>query len=150
MQEVQSRDAIHVVGAAIVQSNKCLVTQRGPGMNLPGKWEFPGGKVERGESSPAALAREILEELGLDIVVGELLGTGTAKLGAKVVQLDVYAATIAGGTLTLHEHAQALWVSAEELLAFDWAEADIPSVPKVSEWLRLLPEFRSQVLTAAQ
>jgi 8-oxo-dGTP diphosphatase len=140
MSETETVHVIHVVGAAIAQSNKCLVTQRGPGMSLPGKWEFPGGKVEVGESAAAALVREIYEELGLDIAVGALLGTGSAKVGIKLVKLEVYGARITGGTLALREHAQAIWASADDLIAFDWAEADIPSVPKVSEWLRCVPE----------
>jgi mutator protein MutT len=55
---------LHVVGAAIARGETCLVARRGPSMSLAGKWEFPGGKVEVGESAPDALAREILEELG--------------------------------------------------------------------------------------
>ena len=128
--------AIRVVGAAIVREGACLVVQRGPGMSLAGKWEFPGGKVEVGESAPGALAREILEELGLEIVVGEHLGTGRATVGVKRIVLEVYGATIAGGSLELREHSSAVWASAEQLRAFDWAEADIPSVPNVSQWLR--------------
>ena len=129
---------LHVVGAAIVQGQKCLVTQRGPAMTLAGKWEFPGGKVEPGESASAALAREISEELNLTIAVGELLGTGRAMVGPKEITLDVYGAVITSGSLVLREHSQALWVEADALADFDWADADIPSVPYVAEWLRKL------------
>jgi 8-oxo-dGTP diphosphatase len=130
----------HVVGAAIARGKKCLVARRGPSMSLAGKWEFPGGKVEVGEAAPAALAREIHEELGVVILVGELLGTGAANVGTRVVRLDVYGAAIVSGTIVLREHAEVRWADADELLHFDWAEADVPSVPKVAEWLRHLPE----------
>lgn len=129
--------AVHVVGAAIFQAGKCLVTQRGPGMSLPGKWEFPGGKVEAGESPEAALSREIAEELGVAVQVHELLGTGTAMAGTKRITLDVYAASVLSGTLVLREHAHAVWANAEELSGFDWAEADIPSLAAVAARLRV-------------
>jgi 8-oxo-dGTP diphosphatase len=128
---------LHVVGAAIVQDCKCLVAQRGEAMSLAGKWEFPGGKVEVGESPTAALAREIAEELGLQVTVAQLLGTGTAAVGERTIRLDVYAATIASGQVALREHAQVAWASVDELEQFDWAEADVPCVAPVKEWLRL-------------
>lgn len=141
-ESAQDRDVniIRVVGAAIARDGTCLVAQRGPGMSLAGKWEFPGGKVEAGESARAALAREIAEELGLSLDVGKLLGTGTANIGSKLIALDVYAARIVSGTLVLREHSRAVWATAAELVDFDWAEADVPSVPKVIEWLRQLPK----------
>jgi 8-oxo-dGTP diphosphatase len=131
---------LHVVGAAIAQGKTCLVARRGPSMSLAGKWEFPGGKVEANEAPSAALAREIVEELGLVIAVGSLLGTGMATVGTKVVKLDVYEATLVRGTMVLREHSEVRWATADELHDFDWADADIPSVPKVTEWLRHLPE----------
>jgi 8-oxo-dGTP diphosphatase len=127
---------IQVVGAAIVQLDTCLVAQRGPSMKLAGKWEFPGGKVEPGEAPGAALAREILEELGLAIDVGELLGSGEAAAAGDRVRLDVYAAVIIGGALTLREHARVAWATAAALPSFDWAEADVPVVPGVAAFLR--------------
>ncbi len=127
---------LHVVGAAIVQQDRCLVAQRGAAMSLAGKWEFPGGKIEPGESPTAALTREIAEELGLQIAVGELLGTGTATVGARLITLDVYAATIVSGTTALREHAQVVWASADDLTRLDWADADIPCLPPVKAWLR--------------
>jgi 8-oxo-dGTP diphosphatase len=117
---------VHVVGAAIVRDGRCLAARRGPGMRLPGKWEFPGGKVEPGEDPRTALAREVREELGLEIEVGELLGTGCDAGGDLAVRLDVYLATLAGGTLSLLEHGEARWVARAELEALDWAPADRP------------------------
>ena len=124
---------VHVVGAAIVRDSRCLAAQRGPGMRLAGKWEFPGGKVEDGEDPRAALAREVREELGLEIEVGELLGTGhDARSDAAsevAVRLDVYLATVSGGELSLLEHAAVRWLTFAELDTVDWAAADRPLLP---------------------
>jgi 8-oxo-dGTP diphosphatase len=126
---------LHVVGAAIIQDGRCLVAQRGPTMSLAGKWEFPGGKVEAGEEPQAALVREIAEELGLQIDVGVLLGSGSAQVGSLVVHLDVHAATITSGVLALREHAQVRWATSDQISHFDWAEADVPCVALVQAWL---------------
>jgi len=128
-----------VVGAAIVRNTgrdgRCLAAQRGPAMRLPGKWEFPGGKVEDGEDAGAALAREVREELGLEIEVGELLGSGRDDGGGGgaaddvAVRLDVYLATVIGGELRLLEHAAIRWLTRAQLDDVDWAEADRPLLP---------------------
>jgi 8-oxo-dGTP diphosphatase len=127
---------LHVVGAAIVEGCRCLVAQRGPAMSLPGKWEFPGGKIEPGESPTAALIREIAEELGLEITVERLLGSGSATAGARLIALQVFGASIVSGSLALREHSQIVWATADELADLDWAEADVPCVPHVQQWLR--------------
>jgi 8-oxo-dGTP diphosphatase len=127
---------VHVVGAAIVRDGRCLAAQRGPDMRLPGKWEFPGGKVEDGEDPRSALAREVREELGLEIEVGELLGTGRDDGGESAVRLDVYLATLAGGELRLLEHGDVRWLAPAELDSVDWAAADRPVLPLLHARLR--------------
>lgn len=130
---------LHVVGAAIRRGDRCLVARRGPGMSLPGAWEFPGGKVEDDESPYQALAREIREELGLDIAVGRRLGIGTATISTRNIELSVYAASPRGGELALLEHSEVRWLEAGELSRLAWAEADVPVVPAVVRWLRENP-----------
>jgi 8-oxo-dGTP diphosphatase len=120
---------VHVVGAAILRAGRCLVAQRGPQMRLAGKWEFPGGKVEDGEDARMALARELREELGLDVEVGALLGTGWAADGNARVRLDVYVASAAGGEPRLVEHSASRWVSGPQIDELDWAAADAPVLP---------------------
>jgi 8-oxo-dGTP diphosphatase len=130
-------DALHVVGAAIVSDQgRCLAAQRGPTMTSTGKWEFPGGKVEPRETRPAALMREIREELGLEIDVGPLLGRGQARGANRLVVLDVFLAYVRGGTLTLNEHQAVRWLAFDELESVDWADADRPVLPAVRQALR--------------
>lgn len=127
---------LHVVGAAILRDAECLVVQRAGAMSSPLKWEFPGGKVEIGETPEAALRREILEELALEIEVGDQLGRGTVPGSRGGIVLDVYRATLTGGQLELREHRRGRWLGAEELGTLDWAAADVPVVPAVAALLR--------------
>ncbi len=127
---------IEVVGAAILKGGRCLTARRGPGMSDPGKWEFPGGKVEPGEAPEEALAREISEELGLRIEVGEPLGVGLAKSAqGRVIRLQVFRARLLSGTPVLREHDQLRWVGAKSLHALDWSAADIPVLDALAESL---------------
>lgn len=119
---------VEVVGAAIVREGRCLVTQRGTGVSNAGEWELPGGKVEVGESHSMALEREIFEELGLRIRVGEYLGEGTAKVGEREIVLHAYFASILSGTLCLREHRRADWLGPDELGHLGWSAADRPLV----------------------
>jgi len=129
-------EPIAVVGAAIVSGGKCLATRRSASMSMPLKWEFPGGKVEAGESPIAALRREIREELRVEIAVHEHLGTGHGQVGGRALRLDVYAATIVAGVPLPAEHADHGWFGPEELLRLDWPEADRPVVPAVVALMR--------------
>ncbi|SNR63192.1 (deoxy)nucleoside triphosphate pyrophosphohydrolase [Blastococcus mobilis] len=133
--ERRALDVLQVVGAAIVDEGRVLVAQRSGGP-YDGLWEFPGGKVERGESDLAALVREIAEELGVEVVpqtfVGEVLLDGVVGGGAPGSStLRVWSARLGGGTPVAHEHAALRWVRADELEALDWIPADRPLLPAV-------------------
>ncbi|TFV78443.1 NUDIX domain-containing protein [Blastococcus sp. CT_GayMR19] len=128
-------DVVQVVGAAIVDGERVLVAQRSGGP-YDGCWEFPGGKVEPGESDLTALTREIEEELGVAIVpqsfLGEVLLDGVVGGGAPGVStLRLWSARIAAGRPVAHEHGEIRWLGAGELEGLDWIAADRPLLPAV-------------------
>jgi len=128
-------DVLQVVGAAIVHDGRVLVAQRSGGP-YDGLWEFPGGKVERGESDLSALVRECAEELGVAIVpqafLGEVLLDGVVGGGAPGAStLRAWSARLAAGKPVAHEHAELRWVRAGDLEALDWIPADRPLLPAV-------------------
>jgi UPF0271 protein len=130
---------MRVVGAAIVEGGRVFLTKRSARMSMSGKWEFPGGKVEAGEAPDSALAREVLEELGVAIEVGERIGRGTslqarANGGLRIV-LEVYAARRGVGEIRLTEHDEGGWFTADELATLDWPEADLPILPALAQRL---------------
>lgn len=131
MRRSRVREQIHVVGAVIVRGGAVLCAQRGDEMALPGLWEFPGGKLEPGESARAALAREIAEELQCTIDVGAPIETTTHDYDFGTVVLSTYYATLADGEPQATEHAAIRWVAASDLMELAWAPADIPAVEKV-------------------
>ena len=109
-------------------------------MSLTGNWEFPGGKVEPGELPEAALARELSEELGVEVQVGPFLGRGSATSEHRLIELDVYAAVLQQGNPVPREHQEVRWLGADELTDLDWAEADIPAVAAVQRFMRSIAE----------
>ena len=129
-----------VVGAALVDDRRrVLVAQRGSGP-LAGLWEFPGGKVEPGESDLSALVRECAEELGVQVApqafLGEVPLDGAVAGGAPGAStLRVWWGRIAAGELVAHEHTELRWLAADELDALDWISADRPLLPAVRERL---------------
>jgi 8-oxo-dGTP diphosphatase len=123
---------IEVVAAIFKNSeNEYYCARRKPGGELSMKWEFPGGKIEAGESHKQALTREIKEELKLDIKVGEHCLTVEHQYSSFHLTMHAYFATITGGELTLTEHTGQKWLAKEELLSLDWAAADVPIVQKL-------------------
>lgn len=130
-----SAPILQVVGAAIVRGRTCLAAQRSSRMSEPGKWEFPGGKVEPGERPEDALRREVLEELDLEIEIGPWLGCGSSISAERRISLQVYVAYPRSTDIQLREHRRYLWGHAEELLQLDWAAADLPIVPLLISWL---------------
>ncbi|MFJ4045777.1 (deoxy)nucleoside triphosphate pyrophosphohydrolase [Microbacterium sp. NPDC089987] len=131
----QSSGFIDVVGAVITRSGTVLAAQRGPGKALQGMWEFPGGKVEADETHHAALKREILEELGCGITIGDHIATTTHPYDFGAVRLSTYYAVLEKGLPRPSEHAALNWVEISRLTELDWAPADVPAVRKVlSDW----------------
>jgi UPF0271 protein len=134
---------MRVVGAAMVEGGRVYLTRRSARMSMSGKWEFPGGKVESGESPAGALAREVREELGVAIEVGERIGRGTslqarANGGLRIV-LEVFAARRVDGEIRLTQHEEGGWFTAEELATLDWPEADLPILPALAFRLSQAP-----------
>lgn len=117
-----------IVGAAIIDDGRVLACARSDPPEFAGRWEFPGGKVEAGESDAEALIRECVEELDVDIVVGERVGRDV-ELAHGWAILRVYAAElVAGNVPKLIEHADMRWLAADELDSVDWLPADAPIV----------------------
>lgn len=131
----RAEDVVQVVGAALVSDGRVLVAQRGAGP-FAGLWEFPGGKVERGESELAALVRECREELSVEIApqafLGEVPLPGVVAGGAPGAStLRVWWGRIVAGDPVDHEHSELRWATAGELEALDWIPADRPLLPAV-------------------
>ena len=116
-----------IVGAAIVDDGRVLACERSEPVELAGRWEFPGGKVEPGETEQDALIRECEEELGVVVVIGERVG-GDVMLGHGRAVLRVYTATLIEGTPKAIEHAELRWLTVDELDTVPWLPADAPIV----------------------
>lgn len=118
---------IVVVGAVILEDGRVLCAQRAPSQALAGLWEFPGGKVEVGESPRDALRREISEELGCRVSVGKGLTTTTVDYDFGRVELTTYFCQIVDGRPAQIEHAALQWVQVGALNELAWAPADVPA-----------------------
>ena len=123
---VESSPFIRVTCAVISRHGRILVARRGPGMKMPGKWEFPGGKVEAGESEEETICREIQEELSLTIRVTDRWPAVFHDYGSFRIELIPFLAEALSGEAVPSEHDQICWLTPAELKDLDWAEADLP------------------------
>ena len=122
-------ERVGVVGAALLRDGRVLASRRTEPPRLAGLWEFPGGKVEPGESDEQALVRELREELQVEAAVGERLG-GDLLIGETAV-LRVYLCALLSGEPALVDHDAHRWLGIDELLEVDWIPVDLPLVEQL-------------------
>ena len=110
--------------AIIERDGLVLAARRSASMSFPLKWEFPGGKIDPGESPQECLHRELLEEMGVSVCIRAALPSHTHRYPHLSVTLYPFVCTIASGRITLHEHAAVDWLTPETMDSLDWLEAD--------------------------
>ncbi len=130
MDKKNSQRQIYVVAAVMVDPktpSTFFIAERADGAG----WEFPGGKVESGETSTVALMREIHEELGCDIEVGDFIAQSRVSVGNRTIVMDAYLAVCDRTQIRLSEHTDSAWIEAHQIGNYDWAPADIPLLDAV-------------------
>ncbi len=125
---------IEVAAAIIIKDHKVFATERGYG-EWQGWWEFPGGKIESGESPQRALTREIREELDAEIVVGDILDTVQWDYPTFHLTMHCFICTLESESLHLNEHQASAWLSKDTLASVRWLPADLVLLDKISEYL---------------
>jgi len=122
---------IDVTAAIWIEHGRVLIARRRPGASQAGLWEFPGGKVRPEESPAQCLTREIKEELGVRIVVGEFFGESIYAYEEQTVRLLAYRVRAAAGVLSANDHAELAWVDKADLDRYRFCPADVPFVEKL-------------------
>ena len=126
---------IRVAAAVIREKDKLFATARGYG-ELKGGWEFPGGKIEAGETPQEALKREIMEELDTEISVGELIDTIEYDYPTFHLSMDCFWCEIISGKLVLKEAEAARWLEKADLDSVEWLPADVTLIEKIREQMK--------------
>lgn len=125
---------IHVVGAILIKDQRILCAQRGGEKSLAYLWEFPGGKIEAGETAQAALKRELAEELEITVdLAPDIFDDSTYEYDFGRVHLTTIICQLKEGEPILTEHEAIKWLKPNELKNLDWAPADLPAVEKLSK-----------------
>jgi 8-oxo-dGTP diphosphatase len=125
----ETPDVLEVVAAVISDEGRYLACRRSPGRSAGGLWEFPGGKIESGETPEAALVREIREELGVAVRIDSHLTTDETVVGTRTIRLACFMCTLEGEQpVGSSDHDQLIWLDAATLTRLEWASPDIPAV----------------------
>lgn len=122
---------VRVTAAVIIRGGRVLIARRRPGARLGGKWEFPGGKIEPGESPEACLHRELREEFDIEATIGEALGCHVHRYDFGTVALTAFRVDEFRGALRLNDHQEVRWVAPASLADFDFTPADLPFVAMI-------------------
>jgi len=134
MGSILMKKIIKVVGAILIKEGRILCAQRGGEKSLPFLWEFPGGKIEQGESPHQALIRELSEELLIEVELeATIFDAVSYEYDFGVVNLTTIIGKLKSGEPVLTEHQEIRWLSPEELFEVEWAPADIPIVKQLSK-----------------
>jgi len=133
---------IHVTCGIIESNGKVLAAQRARWMRIPLKWEFPGGKIEPGETPEACLIREVMEELGIAVTIAYSLPPTTHDYPSLRVTLYPFVCRHVAGIPINHEHEAIIWLPPDRMMTLDWAEADIPVV---RTYVALTSGIRSEI-----
>jgi 8-oxo-dGTP diphosphatase len=134
--KARSEKPIQVTAAILESEGKILIAKRRKGGPFGGSWEFPGGRVEPGETPETALQRELREELGIETRVGELLATSLYDSTSLSIELLAYQVSYLSGKVRLADHDEIQWVAPTKLAAYDFAAPDLPIVRAVLDSAR--------------
>lgn len=115
-----------VTAAVIERHGQYLIARRAPGQSHAGRWEFPGGKIEPGESAEECLERELAEEFGVQVRAGKFLIASTHTYPGGAIELLAYETTVISGEFDLRVHDRIAWVHPSEILRYDLLPADVP------------------------
>ena len=126
------KTVVRVTAAIIVSDENILIAQRHPDDRLAGMWEFPGGKIEAGETPEQCLKRELKEELEMDAVIGNYLGSSIYHYDHISIELMAYRAFSNGASFRLVSHQACQWVRPDQLAAFAFTPADLPFVKRLA------------------
>ncbi len=123
------------VAAAVIRKNgKVLIAQRASGEHLETFWEFPGGKIEKGETPEQCLKRELFEEFGIDVKIGPFIAESRFCYKSKNIRLLAYEVAYLGGDFSLKVHSAIAWVTLGEMANYSLAPADIPIAEKLKQY----------------